>query len=112
MEYSFEQYKDWYDREVLLLCNRIKEMGERIRELEAENMKLKEMMENKSAESNLDETQHESSSSPYTIIEQNEDVIYQDEDGTWMLQPAHKEGWLVEPHAIYPQPDTSDVMDK
>lgn len=38
-------------------------------------------------------------------IEISEDVIYQDEDRTWMIQPAHKEGYLIEPHAIYPQPD-------
>ena len=44
-------------------------------------------------------------------IELNEDVIYQDDDGTWMVQPAYKEGWLVEPHALYPQPTISMGMD-
>ena len=37
----------------------------------------------------------------------SEEVIYQDEDGTWMVQPPQKEGWLVEPRALYPQPTSS-----
>ena len=37
-------------------------------------------------------------------LDNKEDVIYRDEDGTWMVQPTYKEGWLIEPHAMYPQP--------
>ena len=33
----------------------------------------------------------------------SEDVIYQDQDGTWMVQPEQKEGRLIEPHALYLQ---------
>lgn len=32
------------------------------------------------------------------------DYTYKDEDGTWMVQP-HRDGWIIEPHAMYLQPD-------
>jgi hypothetical protein len=45
---------------------------------------------------------------PYDIENiPKEDITYQDDDGTWMVQ-KHKEGWIIEPAAIYPQPEDGD----
>ena len=44
-----------------------------------------------------------SEKNPYDIPDIPEsDYFYKDDDGTWMVQP-HKEGWIIEPRAIYGQ---------
>ena len=47
-------------------------------------------------------------SEPYCIPESYpiQESIYRDTDETWMVQPAHKEGWIIEPHALYNPPDS------
>ena len=35
--------------------------------------------------------------------------VYRDTDETWMVQPAHKEGWIIEPHALYNPPDSIEI---
>ena len=50
-------------------------------------------------------------SEPYSISDpySTQESIYQDKEGTWMVQPAHKEGWIIEPHALYNPPDSIEI---
>ena len=56
----------------------------------------------------------QSLSNPYNIPEiyLTQEYLYQDKDGTWMVQPVHKEGWIIEPHAMYNPPTDSEPLNR